>query len=54
MEKQIDSVNRNFSQNNNLDLDNGNGPTPLVLWDRICRPKCEGGIKIRKTKEINA
>lgn len=49
----IDSVNMNL-QNNNLELENGNGSIPLASWNKICAPKCEEGLRIRKTKDANA
>lgn len=29
-------------------------PTPLIVWDKICSPKCEGSLGIRKTAYVNA
>ena len=26
---------------------------PLVAWDNVCRPKSEGGLGIRKNKDVN-
>lgn len=25
-----------------------------MAWDKTCRPKCEGGLGIRRTEDINA
>lgn len=44
--QEVDSVNRNFLLNNNLDSDNGQGLIPLILLDKMCRPKCEGELGI--------
>lgn len=26
----------------------------LIYWDKICRSKCECGLQVRKTRDINA
>jgi len=46
---QIDRLNREFfSKKSNTEK----GMT-LVEWDKICRPKEEGGIGLRKTAALN-
>ena len=32
---------------------NGTKAFPLVAWNDICRPKFEGGLGIRKNKDVN-
>lgn len=50
--KQIDIVNRLFFQNNNVDYDNGQGS--IISSNKVCRPKCEAGLQIRKLQDVNA
>lgn len=26
----------------------------MEKWDKLCRPKCVGGLDFKKTKEVNA
>lgn len=52
--KKIDKDNKNFFWKNNMDPDFRLGPIPLISWDKICRPKCERGLGIRKTQDVNA
>ena len=26
---------------------------PLIAWDKVCRPKSKGGLRLRKTEAIN-
>lgn len=28
--------------------------TPMIVWEKICRPKCEGGSGTSKIVDINA
>lgn len=37
-----------------MDLDSNHSSLTLVSWDKICRPKCEDGLGIRKYQDINA
>lgn len=52
--KEMDKVNRVFFWQNNMDSNDRLGAIPLVSWDKICRPKCEGGLGIRKYQDVNA
>lgn len=52
--KEINKANINFFWKYNLDHDTYNGLVPSISWDKICRPKCEVGLGIRKTQDINA
>lgn len=27
---------------------------PVISWDKICRPKCEGDLDIRKVQDVSA
>lgn len=27
---------------------------PLISWENICRPRCEGGLGIRRVEDLNA
>lgn len=33
---------------------NTHGTIPLISWDKICRPKCESRLGIRRTQDVNA
>lgn len=43
-----------FFWKNNTDPDNDESSIPLISRDKICRPKCKGGLGIRKAQDINA
>jgi len=45
----IDRVNRDFFWKKN-NTDKG---LPLVAWDKVCRPKKNGGLGLRKTAAVN-
>lgn len=46
----IDSNNRNSFPKNNCDNNDTNCPSPIqtVAWNKLCEPKCKGGLNIRK------
>lgn len=52
--KDLDNINRNFFWNNNMGPNNPHGALSLISWDKICRPKCEGDLRIRKVQDVNA
>lgn len=37
-----------------MDLDSNHSSLTLVSWDKICRPKWEDGLGIKKYQNINA
>lgn len=37
-----------------MDANYNHSPISLIAWDKIYRPKCEGDLGIRKTKDVNA
>lgn len=52
---EIDKVNRDFSLENNMEHNNSNIDNLYILaWDKICKPKSEGSLGIRRTKNLNA
>lgn len=36
-----------------MEPDSCQGPVPVISWDKICRPTCEGGLGIRKIQDVN-
>lgn len=52
--KEMDKMNKDFFWQNNIDSKNNHGAIPLISWDKVCRPKCEGGRGIRKVQDVNA
>lgn len=52
--KETDSLNRKFFWKDNCDHSDDNHGLHTFAWDKICRPKCEGGLDIRRTKYVNA
>lgn len=32
---------------------NGHHPIKSIAWDKICRPKCKSGLRIRKIEDLN-
>lgn len=52
--KEIDCKNRDFFWHNNIEYNNIHSTIPLISWDKICRPKCECGLGIRRTQDVNA
>lgn len=52
--KELDIANRKFFWTNNLNYAQNISGTSSVAWNKICRPKCEGGLDIRKTQDFNA
>lgn len=42
-----------FFWNNNIYSHHNLSTTPLIAWDKICCPKCEGGLGFRKTVDVN-
>lgn len=52
--KDMDRKSREFVWQNNMDPDSNHGSLNLVSWDKICGPRCEGGLGIRKYQDINA
>lgn len=51
---EVDNANRKLVRSNNLDSDHIQSKTPIIAWDKISRPKCEGGLGITTIKDINA
>jgi len=49
MAKQLHCINRDFLWKK----DNTNKGLPLIVWDKVCMPKSQGGIGLRKTEDIN-
>lgn len=47
--KSIDSIHRKFFWRQNKEKNS----TPLVAWDKICTPKSQGGLGLRKTRPMN-
>lgn len=37
-----------------MEANSNHGTILLISWDKILRPKCEGGLGIRKTQDVNA
>ena len=50
--KDLDKINRKFIWIPNI-VPNETKGIPLVAWDVIYRPKFEGGLGIRKNKDVN-
>lgn len=50
----MDKKSRDFLWHNNMDPDSNHTSLTLVSLDKICRPKCEGDLGIRKYQYINA
>lgn len=54
MYKQIDNINRDFFWNKSKDKEGNCKYVPTIVWDKICRWKCEGGLGIRKAEDTSA
>lgn len=52
--QEINSANRNVFWKNKIDSDNVQGLNAYDFLEKFCRLKCEGGLDIRKIKDINA
>lgn len=50
--KEIDKINKNFFWNKHID-EEGNSTIPMIVWDKICRPKYERGLGIGKTEDAD-
>lgn len=50
----MDNKNRDFFWQNNMEAANGYGTVRLISWDKICRPKCEVELGIRRVQYVNA
>jgi len=48
--KQIDKISRNFFWQKSGDSTG----LPMVSWDKICRPKKSGGLRLRKVEAVNS
>lgn len=51
--KDIDTTNRSSFRNKNKDGEEANSAIPTIGLDKICRLKCEWGLDIKKTEEID-
>lgn len=51
---EIDKGNRNFSRNNNKEMDTRNIQCTIetIAWDNICRLESQGGFGIKKTENV--
>lgn len=47
-------ANCNFFGANNNDNDQSHLPDTLITWDEVCIQKCDGSLRIRRTKDVNA
>ena len=48
----LNIISRNFLWLPNIRV-SGTKAFPLVAWDNVCRPKCEGGLGIRNNEDVN-
>lgn len=49
--KNINNLNKNFFWNDNCNNNSGHHTIHTISWDKIYRPKCEGGLDIRKAED---
>lgn len=42
-----------FFWNNSQESDQTQSKIPLIAWDKICHPKCKGGLGIRRIKDVH-
>lgn len=52
--KDIDSITRNFFCKDNCEYNKDHKPIQSLAWDKICHPKYEGGLGIKKIEDVNA
>lgn len=52
---EIDKINRNFLWNDNKDINIQNTYYTIqtIAYNKICRSKSEGGLEVKKTKNVN-
>lgn len=50
---EIDQINKNF-QDKNKEGDEGSDAIPTIVWDKICRLKCEVSLGIRQKDDLNS
>lgn len=51
--KEIDIFNREYFQSDNCDSISDKDKLHTLAWNKIYRPKCEEGLGITKTEDIN-
>lgn len=54
MYEEINTVNSNFFWKINFDNNDDHSPIQSLAWDMICRSKCERGLCLGKTENVNA
>lgn len=50
--KYLDNANRKFCWNNNLKPDHSLPSISFISWNKIYRPKCEGGLALAKLQML--
>ena len=53
VESQLEKIRRRFFWGHKEDNGSNRNKMHLIAWDKICRPKCAGGVGLMKIRERN-